>query len=68
MPFKPLDVKWLLSALTTGNITKTYQNVQRRISSKPKEVAILNPEFIRYLHFHSISFNTIYDSTVLKMV
>ena len=47
IPFKPVDMKWLLSALTTGEIQKTYAPVPEKISCNKSRIDIVNPNFIR---------------------
>lgn len=49
LPFKILDIQWLFSALTTGNIAKTYQPVMRQVACNVSNIAILQPEFMSYV-------------------
>ncbi|KAK7124318.1 hypothetical protein R3I94_018628 [Phoxinus phoxinus] len=50
LPFKVLDMQWLISVFTTKNITQTYTEVPSTIKANKDKVMILHPEFIRYVH------------------
>ncbi|KAM3841297.1 CMP-N-acetylneuraminate-beta-galactosamide-alpha-2,3-sialyltransferase 2-like isoform 1-T1 [Vipera latastei] len=50
VPFKPLDLKWLASALSTGYIQQTYKRVKRFIKADKSEILILHPVFLKYIH------------------
>uniref|UniRef100_A0A8C2G0I4 CMP-N-acetylneuraminate-beta-galactosamide-alpha-2,3-sialyltransferase 1 n=1 Tax=Cyprinus carpio TaxID=7962 RepID=A0A8C2G0I4_CYPCA len=50
LPFKILDIQWLISAFTTKNITQTYVQVPSTIKADKDKVMILHPEFIRYVY------------------
>ncbi|XP_054835760.1 CMP-N-acetylneuraminate-beta-galactosamide-alpha-2,3-sialyltransferase 2-like [Eublepharis macularius] len=50
VPFKPLDLKWLASALSSGDIHSTYKRVKRLIKADKSKVLILNPTFLKYIH------------------
>lgn len=50
VPFKVRDMQWLLSTLTTGEITFTSQKVISKLSCNASNIAILHPEFLRYIH------------------
>ncbi|KAM6949512.1 CMP-N-acetylneuraminate-beta-galactosamide-alpha-2,3-sialyltransferase 1-like [Aplochiton taeniatus] len=39
VPFKVLDLQWLVSALTTGSITRTYGKIM-----------VINPAFMKYVY------------------
>ncbi|KAI4894455.1 hypothetical protein NFI96_031486 [Prochilodus magdalenae] len=43
VPFKTLDLEWLISAMTTGNITYTYMPVMSRIKANRNKVLVYNP-------------------------
>ncbi|XP_029447922.1 CMP-N-acetylneuraminate-beta-galactosamide-alpha-2,3-sialyltransferase 1-like isoform X1 [Rhinatrema bivittatum] len=49
LPFKTLDLQWLVSALTTGVIRFTYMNVPRWIDTKKDKIIIFNPTFMKYV-------------------
>ncbi|ETE61954.1 CMP-N-acetylneuraminate-beta-galactosamide-alpha-2,3-sialyltransferase 2, partial [Ophiophagus hannah] len=40
VPFKPLDLKWLVSALSTGDIQQTYKRVKRFIKADKNKVSV----------------------------
>ncbi|XP_078071935.1 CMP-N-acetylneuraminate-beta-galactosamide-alpha-2,3-sialyltransferase 1-like [Mustelus asterias] len=50
IPFKVLDMKWLISAFTTGQITRTYAPVLRKINANKDKVLIYSPHFFKYVH------------------
>uniref|UniRef100_UPI00398F8446 CMP-N-acetylneuraminate-beta-galactosamide- alpha-2,3-sialyltransferase 1-like n=1 Tax=Pristiophorus japonicus TaxID=55135 RepID=UPI00398F8446 len=50
IPFKTLDMKWLLSSFTTGNITRTYIPVLRRIKANKDKVLVFSPHFFKYVY------------------
>nr|XP_056701180.1 CMP-N-acetylneuraminate-beta-galactosamide-alpha-2,3-sialyltransferase 2-like [Euleptes europaea] len=49
VPFKPLDLRWLASALSSGDIQHTYKRVKRFIKADKNKVLILNPAFLKYI-------------------
>nr|XP_020479515.1 CMP-N-acetylneuraminate-beta-galactosamide-alpha-2,3-sialyltransferase 1-like [Monopterus albus] len=49
VPFKTLDLQWLVSALSTGTITETYMPVKSRIKANKDKVLIYNPTFMKYI-------------------
>lgn len=49
-PFKTLDLEWIISALTNGNITYTYMPVMPRIKANKDKVLVYNPAFLKYVH------------------
>nr|XP_009857495.1 alpha-2,3-sialyltransferase ST3Gal I isoform X1 [Ciona intestinalis] len=65
VPFQPLDIKWLLSALTTGEITRTYQPLVRRVTCDKSKITIISPTFIRYVHDRWTQHHGRYPSTGL---
>ncbi|XP_067282498.1 CMP-N-acetylneuraminate-beta-galactosamide-alpha-2,3-sialyltransferase 2 [Pseudorasbora parva] len=50
LPFKVLDMQWLISTFTTKHITWTYAQVPSTIKANKDKVMILHPEFIKYVH------------------
>ncbi|XP_059899364.1 CMP-N-acetylneuraminate-beta-galactosamide-alpha-2,3-sialyltransferase 1-like isoform X1 [Gadus macrocephalus] len=50
VPFKTLDLQWLISAFTTGSIKFTYLPVKAKINANKDLVRILNPQFIKYVY------------------
>ncbi|KAL2091334.1 hypothetical protein ACEWY4_013597 [Coilia grayii] len=50
LPFKLRDVQWLTSALSTGEITKTYMRVKNLVNADKDKVIVVNPAFFRYTH------------------
>ncbi|XP_013929972.1 PREDICTED: CMP-N-acetylneuraminate-beta-galactosamide-alpha-2,3-sialyltransferase 2-like [Thamnophis sirtalis] len=50
IPFKPLDLKWLASALSTGDIQQTYRKVRRFIKADKSKILIIHPGFLKYIH------------------
>ncbi|XP_051925908.1 CMP-N-acetylneuraminate-beta-galactosamide-alpha-2,3-sialyltransferase 1-like [Hippocampus zosterae] len=49
IPFKTLDLQWIISALTTGAIKDTYIPVKSRIKANKDKVLIYNPAFFKYV-------------------
>ncbi|KAI5100879.1 CMP-N-acetylneuraminate-beta-galactosamide-alpha-2, 3-sialyltransferase 2, partial [Silurus meridionalis] len=50
VPFKTLDLEWIISALTSGNITFTYMPVIPKINVKRDHVLVYNPSFMKYVY------------------
>ncbi|XP_060767537.1 CMP-N-acetylneuraminate-beta-galactosamide-alpha-2,3-sialyltransferase 1-like [Neoarius graeffei] len=50
IPFKILDLEWLVSSLTSGHINHTYMPVRSRISANRHNVLVYNPLFMKYVH------------------
>ncbi|XP_065610083.1 CMP-N-acetylneuraminate-beta-galactosamide-alpha-2,3-sialyltransferase 2-like [Cyrtonyx montezumae] len=50
IPFKPLDLKWVTSAFSTGELTHTYTRVKQFIKADRNKVLILSPAFLKYIH------------------
>ncbi|XP_076813302.1 CMP-N-acetylneuraminate-beta-galactosamide-alpha-2,3-sialyltransferase 2-like [Clavelina lepadiformis] len=67
-PFKPLDIKWLLSALTTGEITKTYAAVPNKVICDKSKIIVINPGFIKYIYDRWTQHNGRYPSTGMLAV
>ncbi|XP_027758605.1 CMP-N-acetylneuraminate-beta-galactosamide-alpha-2,3-sialyltransferase 2-like [Empidonax traillii] len=50
VPFKPLDLQWVTSAFSTGEVTRTYVRVKQFIKADRNKVLILSPAFLKYIH------------------
>ncbi|KAL7868434.1 hypothetical protein SRHO_G00098180 [Serrasalmus rhombeus] len=50
VPFKTLDLEWLISTLTTGKVTYTYMPVMSRIKANRNKVLVYSPTFLKYVH------------------
>ncbi|KAK3558699.1 hypothetical protein QTP86_024499, partial [Hemibagrus guttatus] len=50
VPFKVLDLEWLISALTSGHIKFTYMPVKNRITANSQNVLVYNPSFMKYVY------------------
>ncbi|NXW96991.1 SIA4B sialyltransferase, partial [Larus smithsonianus] len=50
VPFKPLDLQWVASAFSTGELTHTYARVKQFIKADRNKVLILSPAFLKYIH------------------
>ncbi|NXN13844.1 SIA4B sialyltransferase, partial [Indicator maculatus] len=49
VPFKPLDLQWVASAFSTGELTRTYTRVKQFIKADRNKVLILSPAFLKYV-------------------
>ncbi|MBN3295356.1 SIA4A sialyltransferase, partial [Amia calva] len=49
IPFKILDLQWLISALTTGTIKHTYMPVLSKININKEMVLVYSPTFFKYI-------------------
>ncbi|XP_030644855.1 CMP-N-acetylneuraminate-beta-galactosamide-alpha-2,3-sialyltransferase 1 [Chanos chanos] len=63
IPFKTLDLEWIISALTTGYITHTYLPVMSRIQANKDRVLIYSPSFFKYVHEAWLDSHGRYPST-----
>ncbi|KAK1789421.1 hypothetical protein P4O66_015350 [Electrophorus voltai] len=63
VPFKILDLEWIISALTTGHITHTYEPVMSRIKANRNKVLVFSPTFMRYIHESWLKGHGRYPST-----
>ncbi|XP_016103673.1 CMP-N-acetylneuraminate-beta-galactosamide-alpha-2,3-sialyltransferase 1-like [Sinocyclocheilus grahami] len=63
IPFKTLDLEWIISALTTGDISKTYVPVKSRIAANKDKVLIYNPSFLKYVYDSWLEGHGRYPST-----
>ncbi|XP_076123394.1 CMP-N-acetylneuraminate-beta-galactosamide-alpha-2,3-sialyltransferase 2 [Alosa pseudoharengus] len=50
VPFKTLDLLWITSALSTGQIRFTYAPVKQFLRVDKDKVQIFNPAFFKYIH------------------
>uniref|UniRef100_A0A3Q3JA98 CMP-N-acetylneuraminate-beta-galactosamide-alpha-2,3-sialyltransferase 2 n=1 Tax=Monopterus albus TaxID=43700 RepID=A0A3Q3JA98_MONAL len=50
IPFKILDLEWLIQASTTGFYGKSYKPVKSNITVNKDLVMVMNPAFMRYVH------------------
>ncbi|XP_072169270.1 CMP-N-acetylneuraminate-beta-galactosamide-alpha-2,3-sialyltransferase 2-like [Diadema setosum] len=48
--FKILDIKWATSALTTGEVKRTYMAVRSKIKVPPSKMLFFNPELMWHIH------------------
>ncbi|XP_049606633.1 CMP-N-acetylneuraminate-beta-galactosamide-alpha-2,3-sialyltransferase 1 [Syngnathus scovelli] len=63
IPFKTLDLQWIISALTTGKIKHTYVPVMSRIEANKNKVLIYNPTFFKYVYDSWLEGHGRYPST-----
>ncbi|XP_053309587.1 CMP-N-acetylneuraminate-beta-galactosamide-alpha-2,3-sialyltransferase 2-like [Spea bombifrons] len=63
IPFKLQDLKWITSALTTGEVTFTYTRVKKFIEADKDKVLIFNPAFFKYIHDNWTNHHGKYPST-----
>ncbi|KAI5608132.1 CMP-N-acetylneuraminate-beta-galactosamide-alpha-2, 3-sialyltransferase 1, partial [Silurus asotus] len=68
VPFKVLDLQWLISAFTTKNITRTYLRVKPTVKANKDKVMIINPEFMRYIYESWLKKQGKYPSTGFIML
>ncbi|XP_055076486.2 CMP-N-acetylneuraminate-beta-galactosamide-alpha-2,3-sialyltransferase 1-like [Misgurnus anguillicaudatus] len=50
VPFKTLDLHWLISAFTTKHIKNTYKRVRGTIDADIDRVMIVHPAFMKYVY------------------
>ncbi|XP_056597338.1 CMP-N-acetylneuraminate-beta-galactosamide-alpha-2,3-sialyltransferase 1-like isoform X2 [Triplophysa dalaica] len=50
VPFKILDLRWLISIFTTKHITSTYTDVKGSLNADMDRVMIVHPAFIKYVY------------------
>ncbi|KAJ8403066.1 hypothetical protein AAFF_G00359820 [Aldrovandia affinis] len=50
IPYKTLDLQWIMSALTTGTIKHTYVPVMSKIKANKDKVLIYSPTFFKYVY------------------
>ncbi|XP_056154757.1 CMP-N-acetylneuraminate-beta-galactosamide-alpha-2,3-sialyltransferase 1-like isoform X2 [Lampris incognitus] len=63
VPFKTLDLQWLISALTTGTIKETYMPVKTTIKANKDKVLIYSPAFFKYVYDNWLEGHGRYPST-----
>uniref|UniRef100_A0A8C0AN54 CMP-N-acetylneuraminate-beta-galactosamide-alpha-2,3-sialyltransferase 2 n=1 Tax=Buteo japonicus TaxID=224669 RepID=A0A8C0AN54_9AVES len=63
VPFKPLDLQWVASAFSTGELTHTYVRVKQFIEADRNKVLILSPAFLKYIHDNWTQHHGRYPST-----
>lgn len=63
VPFKLQDLRWITSALSTGEIKFTYTRVKQFIQADKDKVLIFNPAFFKYIHDNWTSHHGKYPST-----
>ncbi|KAM9165329.1 CMP-N-acetylneuraminate-beta-galactosamide-alpha-2,3-sialyltransferase 1 isoform 1-T4 [Pangshura tecta] len=68
IPFKTLDLRWIVSALTTGTINFTYAPVPRKIKVKRDKILVYHPVFIKYVYDHWLQHHGRYPSTGILSV
>lgn len=49
VPFKTLDLQWVVSATSTGTISRTYIPVPAKIKVRPQQILVYHPAFIKYV-------------------
>ncbi|XP_073420444.1 CMP-N-acetylneuraminate-beta-galactosamide-alpha-2,3-sialyltransferase 2 isoform X2 [Dendrobates tinctorius] len=63
VPFKALDLLWITSALSTGQIRFTYAPVKAFLRVDKDKVQIYNPAFFKYIHDRWTQHHGRYPST-----
>ncbi|XP_070616680.1 CMP-N-acetylneuraminate-beta-galactosamide-alpha-2,3-sialyltransferase 2 [Erythrolamprus reginae] len=63
VPFKALDLLWIASALSTGQIRFTYAPVKPFLRVDKERVQIYNPAFFKYIHDRWTEHHGRYPST-----
>uniref|UniRef100_A0A8C5R765 CMP-N-acetylneuraminate-beta-galactosamide-alpha-2,3-sialyltransferase 2 n=1 Tax=Leptobrachium leishanense TaxID=445787 RepID=A0A8C5R765_9ANUR len=63
VPFKALDLLWITSALSTGQIRFTYAPVKAFLRVDKEKVQIYNPAFFKYIHDRWTEHHGRYPST-----
>ncbi|XP_057262382.1 CMP-N-acetylneuraminate-beta-galactosamide-alpha-2,3-sialyltransferase 2-like [Pezoporus wallicus] len=63
VPFKPLDLQWVASTFSTGELTHTYMRVKQFIKADRNKVLILSPAFLKYIHDNWTQHHGRYPST-----
>ncbi|KAJ7417349.1 CMP-N-acetylneuraminate-beta-galactosamide-alpha-2,3-sialyltransferase 1 [Willisornis vidua] len=65
IPFKTMDLRWVVTALTTGTINFTYVPVPRKIKVKKEKILVYNPAFMKYIYDNWLEHHGRYPSTGL---
>ncbi|XP_069477763.1 CMP-N-acetylneuraminate-beta-galactosamide-alpha-2,3-sialyltransferase 1-like isoform X1 [Ambystoma mexicanum] len=68
IPFKVLDIEWVISALTTGTISRTYAMVPRRIKTSRDKIFVYNPIFMKYVYENWMDRHGKYPSTGIMCI
>ncbi|KAG9281343.1 CMP-N-acetylneuraminate-beta-galactosamide-alpha-2,3-sialyltransferase 1-like [Astyanax mexicanus] len=68
VPFKALDLQWLISIFTTKHIKRTYRPIKSTIQANMDKVMILHPEFIIYVYENWLQKQGKYPSTGFLML
>uniref|UniRef100_A0A8D0GWV5 CMP-N-acetylneuraminate-beta-galactosamide-alpha-2,3-sialyltransferase 1 n=1 Tax=Sphenodon punctatus TaxID=8508 RepID=A0A8D0GWV5_SPHPU len=68
IPFKILDLRWIISALSTGTINHTYVPVPRKIKVNKDKILVYNPVFIKYVYDNWLQHHGRYPSTGILSV
>ncbi|XP_054446494.1 CMP-N-acetylneuraminate-beta-galactosamide-alpha-2,3-sialyltransferase 1 [Pteronotus mesoamericanus] len=68
VPFKTLDLEWVVSATTTGTISHTYVPVPAKIKVKKDRILIYHPAFIKYVFDSWLQGHGRYPSTGILSV
>lgn len=63
VPFKALDLLWIASSLSTGQIRFTYAPVKAFLRVDKEKVQIYNPAFFKYIHDRWTEHHGRYPST-----
>ncbi|KAF6101253.1 ST3 beta-galactoside alpha-2,3-sialyltransferase 1 [Phyllostomus discolor] len=68
VPFKILDLEWVVSATTTGTISHTYVPVPAKIKVKKDQILIYHPAFMKYVFDSWLQGHGRYPSTGILSV
>ncbi|XP_069813170.1 CMP-N-acetylneuraminate-beta-galactosamide-alpha-2,3-sialyltransferase 1 [Dendropsophus ebraccatus] len=68
IPFKTLDLQWIVSALTTGTINFTYAPVPRKIKVTKDKILVYHPDFMKYIYDRWLFHHGRYPSTGMLSV
>ncbi|XP_026884763.2 ST3 beta-galactoside alpha-2,3-sialyltransferase 8 [Electrophorus electricus] len=63
LPFKLQDLTWLTSALSTGEVKRTYTKVKEHVKADKDKVMVVNPSFFKYTHDRWTEHHGRYPST-----
>ncbi|KAG2461359.1 SIA4B sialyltransferase, partial [Polypterus senegalus] len=68
LPFKVQDLHWLASALSTGEIKRTYTRVKTKIKTDRDKIVVINPSFFHYVYLNWTNSQGKYPSTGLLAI
>ncbi|XP_072007253.1 CMP-N-acetylneuraminate-beta-galactosamide-alpha-2,3-sialyltransferase 1 [Engystomops pustulosus] len=68
IPFKTLDLQWIVSALTSGTINFTYAPVPRTIKVTKDKILVYHPDFMKYIYDRWLLHHGRYPSTGMLSV